>query len=241
MARYLFVAHQTATDPLVISRVREVHAADPRAVFTILVPETHVSHFLVCDEVATREAAQQRATEVLAAFQRERLPVARAETGVSDPLQAIEDEVRLHADEHDAVILSTFAPGASRWLRLDLPRRVEQHFDLPVLHVYEGGDEAWQATTAVRARLASGQVGPVAVAARPGRMHRLLSRVPLTPLIVLLLMVHVALMVGLAVTYDMRFLRTEVLFIAIMAMIVLVARDPDGVKVSMPFRRQRTT
>jgi hypothetical protein len=36
---------------------------------------------------------------------------------------------------YDEIILSTLPPGVSRWLKLDLPRRVEQRFALPVTTV----------------------------------------------------------------------------------------------------------
>jgi hypothetical protein len=46
---------------------------------------------------------------------------------------AIRDALRGHV--FDGIILSTLPPGVSRWLKLDLPHRVERDFGVPVTHV----------------------------------------------------------------------------------------------------------
>lgn len=60
------------------------------------------------------------------------------------PLDAITAFMGLEGYEHhqpfDEVILSTLPPGVSRWLKQDLPHRLERHFDIPVTHVI--GDPA---------------------------------------------------------------------------------------------------
>ncbi|MGH2686268.1 MAG: hypothetical protein ACRDJP_12450, partial [Actinomycetota bacterium] len=53
--------------------------------------------------------------------------------GDANPLQAIGDVLRDWS--FDEVVLSTLPAGASRWLRQDLPHRVERQFKLPVTHV----------------------------------------------------------------------------------------------------------
>ena len=53
--------------------------------------------------------------------------------GDAHPVRAIDDV--LIDRPYDEIILSTLPPGVSRWLRLDLPRRVEQRFALPVTTV----------------------------------------------------------------------------------------------------------
>jgi GABA permease len=240
MARYLLVAHQTATDPLVIERCREIDELDREAAFTILVPETHVEHRLTCDEVETREAARSRARETRDAFAAAGLRMVREEIGDSNPLQAIKDELRRHPAEHDAVILSTFAPGVSRWLHLDLPRRVEQRYQLPVLHIYPGGEDVWQRTAHVRQELASGKhMDEDARDMRePSGIRRLVSSVPFSVAIVVLVLAHVALMTGLAMTQDLRFLRVEVALVLLMALILLVTGSVGaGHLPRVPWRR----
>src|SRR5689334_8369278 len=53
--------------------------------------------------------------------------------GDANPVLAIADLVRDR--EFDEILLSTLPPGPSRWLRQDLPHRVERRFGLPVTHV----------------------------------------------------------------------------------------------------------
>ena len=56
--------------------------------------------------------------------------------GDPDPMQAIQHLLdRRHFDE---IILSTLPSGVSRWLRQDLPHRVERRFQLPVSVVTAG-------------------------------------------------------------------------------------------------------
>jgi hypothetical protein len=49
-----------------------------------------------------------------------------------DPMDAIEEA--LHDGDYDEIILSTLPSAVSRWLHIDLPRRVE-HLGLPVTTV----------------------------------------------------------------------------------------------------------
>jgi len=53
--------------------------------------------------------------------------------GSHQPLDAI--AAGLDQGPFDEIILSTLPPGVSRWLKLDLPHRVERSFGLPVAHV----------------------------------------------------------------------------------------------------------
>jgi len=52
--------------------------------------------------------------------------------GDGDPFVAIEEA--LQGQRYDGIILSTLPPGVSRWLKLDLPHRVEE-LGVPVTHV----------------------------------------------------------------------------------------------------------
>jgi hypothetical protein len=55
------------------------------------------------------------------------------EVGSSDPVEAVTEV--LSRREFDEVIVSTFPPGVSRWLRMDLPNRIRRRSKLPVTHV----------------------------------------------------------------------------------------------------------
>jgi cell pole-organizing protein PopZ len=86
----------------------------------------------VWTEGESRAIATQRLERALARF-RDLGAEAEGEVGDERPLQAIADAVRDR--DFDEVILSTLPPGLSRWLRQDLPHRVERTFDLTVTHV----------------------------------------------------------------------------------------------------------
>lgn len=46
MARYLVIAHETVTNPVLSERLQEIQEQDPGAEFTLLVPATPVRHLL---------------------------------------------------------------------------------------------------------------------------------------------------------------------------------------------------
>jgi len=52
------------------------------------------------------------------------------EVGDSRPIDAIRD-VMLHAPPFDEIIVSTLPPGISKWLRQDLPHRINRTFGMP--------------------------------------------------------------------------------------------------------------
>jgi GABA permease len=54
------------------------------------------------------------------------------EVGDPNPVDAVHDAI--HSEEYDEIVLSTFPAGASRWLKMDLPRRLEKNFGVPVTH-----------------------------------------------------------------------------------------------------------
>ena len=53
---------------------------------------------------------------------------------IASPMLAVRD-CFVASNTYDAVIVSTLPPGASRWLRQDLPHRLERNYGLPVLQV----------------------------------------------------------------------------------------------------------
>ena len=130
MPRYLVVANQTLGGDHLVEKVRECMAAGD-AQFHILVPATHPEH-LTWTEGQARAVAKQRLDDALVRF-RELGAVTDGEVGDDSPLRAIDDVLR--RESFDEIILSTFPPGPSRWLKQDLPHRVVRTFNLPVTHV----------------------------------------------------------------------------------------------------------
>lgn len=133
MSRYLIVTHRTALDPELRRRVTTLVAEDPEAEFAILVPEAPNMDFTW--EGETVDVAKQRgeaAMEVLKETAGAR--VLRTAVGVSDPVQAIADELSTH-HAYDTLVICTLPLGVSRWLKLDLVHQAERKFGLPVVHV----------------------------------------------------------------------------------------------------------
>jgi hypothetical protein len=131
-AHVLVVAHRTAATTGLRDAVSHRAAAGP-ARFTLLVPRTaHGLHRIMDPE----DQDDTEARAILAAA----LPLLSAAAGspvdgqIGDPapLTAIEDAI--NRETYDEIILSTLATHLSRWLRLDLPRKVAA-FGIPVATV----------------------------------------------------------------------------------------------------------
>ena len=129
MRRYLIVANQTLLGDPLLGRVKECLAAGP-CQFHIVVPATHAPGRAVQLESRDRPYAAARLQEGLERFRALGADV-EGEVGDARPMDAIRD-VMLHAPPFDEIIVSTLPPGISRWLRQDLPHRVQRTFELPV-------------------------------------------------------------------------------------------------------------
>jgi hypothetical protein len=92
---------------------------------------TRIRHW-TSDEDTARAAAQIRLDESLASLSNDGID-ARGVVGDDDPLQAIEDSLRMFpADE---IVVSTHPPGRSNWLEHGIVERAGERFDLPITHV----------------------------------------------------------------------------------------------------------
>jgi hypothetical protein len=127
--RYLVVANQTLGGGHLLSLLREL-AASPSS-FHVLVPATPPRDHLWTEGEA-RAIARRRLDDALERFRSAGIE-ATGEVGDERPLQAIDEVVE--REEFDEIVLSTFPPGMSRWLRLDLPHRLQASYGLPVRHV----------------------------------------------------------------------------------------------------------
>jgi hypothetical protein len=118
--RVLVVAHRTAATPRLLEEVR-ARARRSRCSFTLLVPRPYW-------DPDTEEAAK---TLELALPLLDQAAGAHVEgaIGDSDPFAAVKQEVERGA--FNEIIISTLPARVSRWLHLDLPRRVEA-LGLPV-------------------------------------------------------------------------------------------------------------
>ncbi len=136
MRRYLVVANQTLGGTHLVAKVREC-LGNGECRFSIVVPATPPRHRLTWTESDASALAKARLEAALARF---RELGAEVEGGVGDahPLDAIGDALR--DEPFDEIILSTLPPGASRWLKADLPLRVRAKFGLPVTHIIGGAE-----------------------------------------------------------------------------------------------------
>lgn len=113
--RVLIVAHRTAATPKLVEAVR-ARAAAGDCRFTLLVPRDYW-------EPDTERAA---ATVELAIPVLEEAAGGQVEAviGDSDPFVAVEQA--LASVDYDEIIVSTLPTRVSRWLRRDLPSRLEK-------------------------------------------------------------------------------------------------------------------
>ena len=135
-ARVLVVANRTAATPGLIAAVKERSERGP-AQFTLLVPNPVTGLERIADPEDHGENEAQGTLELA-------LPLLEDATGTevtgmvgcSDPLDAIQDAVNIHG--FDEIILSTLPQRVSKWLKLDLPSKLNG-LGLPVTTVTAGG------------------------------------------------------------------------------------------------------
>ena len=131
MRRYLVVANQTLGGAHLVRRLRDAAARGPCSFF-FLVPATPPQDHATWTEGEAEALAGERLARALIRA-RELGVEADGRVGDPNPVQAIADA--MIDERYDEIIVSTLPPGISRWLKLDLPHRVERRFDVPVTHV----------------------------------------------------------------------------------------------------------
>ena len=128
MRSYLIVANQTLASPIVANVIAQRVAAGP-ARFHVVVPATPVQHGLTWNEEEAHAAAKARLDAAIARLHDLGVE-ASGEVGEKDPIAAVRDALREHPS--DEIILSTLAPGISRWLGQDVPARLRGSVSVPV-------------------------------------------------------------------------------------------------------------
>jgi hypothetical protein len=131
MRRCLIVANQTLTSPQLLAKVR-TRLASGECEFHVLVPATPPHGHAVWTEGQGVAHARVALENALKTFHDEGID-ATGEVGDENPVLAVGDV--LNRREIDEIILSTLAPGVSKWLKRDLPHRLVRRFELPVTHV----------------------------------------------------------------------------------------------------------
>jgi hypothetical protein len=140
-AHVLVVAHRTAATPALLDAIRERAARGP-AWFHLLVPDPSPADWRPghADRRQRITAGERVLAHAVALIEEAaRRPTDGSVSTRHDPMDAIEEAV--HDGDFDEIILSTLPLGVSRWLRVDLPRRVA-HLGLPVTTVIAVDREA---------------------------------------------------------------------------------------------------
>jgi hypothetical protein len=117
----LVVANQTADSPELVEALRE-RTEGGQAEFTLLLPRL----------AGVDTDARERLDAIVAAWRDAGLE-ASGEVGDSDPVVAVKEI--WDPGRFDEVVVSTLPTGASKWLQIDLPRRVERITGVTVEHV----------------------------------------------------------------------------------------------------------
>ncbi|MGN6587652.1 MAG: hypothetical protein ACTHKT_09315 [Solirubrobacterales bacterium] len=130
--KVLVVADKTADSPDLIAALRRRASQSP-AGFTLLVPAVPHGLAWAADMKAGWSDAVARADRAASRIREAGLELEETIVGDPDPFAAVGDV--LHSRGFDEVIVSVLPRGISRWLALDLPRRLRRGFDLPVVQV----------------------------------------------------------------------------------------------------------
>jgi hypothetical protein len=132
VANVLVVANRTAESPELLEALKR-RAAEGDAVFSLLVPATPHGVAWAADMHSGGGEAEQHMENAVERMRAEGLEVAAGKVGDPDPVAAVQDEVNF--TKYDEIVVSTLPGGISKWLKLDLPHRVERATGLPVTHV----------------------------------------------------------------------------------------------------------
>jgi hypothetical protein len=131
-AHVLVVANRTAESDELLAALKQRAERTPTR-FTLLVPATPHGVAWAADMHSGGDEAEAHMHKAI-----ERLQAAGLEIdgllGDPDPIAAVQDAVNT-TTEFDAAVVSTLPTHLSRWLKLDLPTRVERTTGLPVEHV----------------------------------------------------------------------------------------------------------
>jgi hypothetical protein len=132
LAQILVVANQTAESEELRAALN-ARAQEGAAEFTLLVPATPHGVAWAADMFAGEEEAEEHLHAMVERLRGVGLNVKEAKVGDPDALAAVQDAVNF--DSYDEVIVSTLPLHLSKWLKLDLPHKVEHATGLPVRHV----------------------------------------------------------------------------------------------------------
>ena len=131
-AEILVVANQTAESDELLEALR-ARAEKGDCKFHLLVPARPHGANWAMDMHSGGPEAEEHLQRAVDRYRDAGLEVDDGKIGDPDPVAAVQDA--LNFKEFDEVIISTLPTRVSKWLRLDLPHKVEHSFGKPVTHV----------------------------------------------------------------------------------------------------------
>jgi hypothetical protein len=130
--RFLVVANETVGGRTLRDRITEKAAGYEEQVLVVCPALNSPLKHWTSDEDDARVEAQRRLEASLARLRESGID-ARGEVGDADPVQAMEDALRLFGA--DEIIISTHPEGRSHWLERGVVTTARDRFDVPITHV----------------------------------------------------------------------------------------------------------
>lgn len=131
-AEVLVVANRTAGSPELLEALKERAERGP-VKFHLLVPATPHGAAWMADMHSGSSEAEEHVKAAVERLREAGLEVDDGKVGDPDPVAAVEDAVNFR--EFDEIVVVTLPKHLSKWLKVDLPHRVEHATGLPVQHV----------------------------------------------------------------------------------------------------------
>ena len=156
----LVVANVTAASQELLAALR-TRAEREASGFTLIVPATLLD--------GGRPSAQAKLGDALSMLRDAGLDVDGA-IGDGDPIVAVTEA--WDPKRYDEIVISTLPSGVSRWLKADLPHRVEKMTGAPVLHVISEPPKPAPTTVAAPPREHKGVMTPLSVLGWGGQRAR---------------------------------------------------------------------
>jgi hypothetical protein len=133
--RILVIANETCAGRGVVDEVRYRAGAAEGAEVVVVAPalaKSRLEHWLSSDSERRRSEATARLEESIKAFEAAGMN-ARGALGDADPLQALDDALRVF--EPDEIVISTHPPARSNWLERQVVRKARERYKQPITHV----------------------------------------------------------------------------------------------------------
>jgi len=124
----LVVANQTSTAAGLRDEILRRARSAPH-VFHLVVPATPPHEHMTFTEGDAHEIARRRMETAMEQLKAEGIEITGS-VGDASPVLAIGDALIVRP--YDEIILSTLPAGMSRWLKKDLPQRVQRRYEIPL-------------------------------------------------------------------------------------------------------------